>query len=183
MNNRTTTDYLYIGVCITFLLIFFQSVTTLFFQNLPSVQKADAAPLVLEKVVYVSTDSRIQKLQQYLTLNNSPLAPYAELIIKESDQHDIGWTRLVAISKMESSFGVRIPPGSHNAWGIMGRNGVRRFESWEQGIKEASRLLGENYTYNANRGIQQKYCPDSDGCNTAWASIVTDTTHEILNTN
>lgn len=126
-------------------------------------------------------EDRVRKLGIFLNSNNSPLAPYTQLIIDEADKYDIGWTKIVAISGMESKYGNSAPQGSYNAWGIGGSR-FMYFSSWEEGIRYTSWLLGNSYKWNENAGIQQKYCPSSDGCNPGWVTIVTNTTREILAT-
>jgi len=151
----------------------------------PKVEIAQAinivSPLVTpEPLEFI--DNRAEILYSYLKDKNSPLAEYTNLIVAEADKYDIGWTRLASMSRMESSFGNKVVNNSHNAWGIMAGNSIRHFQSWEDGIKEVSRLLGENYIWNMNKGIQLKYCPDSAGCNASWAGVVTETTQAILAT-
>ena len=124
-------------------------------------------------------DERSETLTTFLQTKNSPLAPFANLIVEEADKYDIGWTKIAAISGKESGYGIHMPEGSHNAWGI-GGNQFMYFESWEKGIKYVSWLIGTSYKWNENKGIQQKYCPDSDGCASDWAQTVTAFTHEIL---
>lgn len=128
-------------------------------------------------------DTRVEQLRVYLEGKKSPLTPYAQLIVWEANKNDIPWTLIVAISGKESSFGHALPPGSHNAWGIMawdkaGVRSVRRFASWEEGIKFTSQLLGENYRENMNRGIQVKYCPDFE-CSDTWVQHVTQFQEQI----
>jgi hypothetical protein len=123
-------------------------------------------------------DPRINKLQSFLELKKSPLAPHAAYIIEQADKYDIGWTRLVAISSMESGYGKNCPAASHNAWGI--GKPFFYFDSWEEGIAYASELLGNHYTLNANSGIKAKYCPASDNCNPDWANHVTEVSNQIL---
>lgn len=124
-------------------------------------------------------DERIEKLRIFLESKNSPLAPYASLIISQSDLYALDWTRIVAISGMESHYGVQVPKNSYNAWGLGGNNFIY-FTSWEEGIKFEAKTLGSNYKLNENQGIKDKYCPAKAGCNEKWAKIVTDTSKKIL---
>lgn len=148
---------------------------------LPSVKPVETELKLINDAYAVEAkeDPRIIKLKTFLKSKNSPLADYAELIVKEADNYDIGWTRLVAISGMESHYGLKIPSGSHNAWGLGGSK-FMRFESWPEAISYASRQLGSNYKLNENSGIQAKYCPSSSGCNPEWAKVVTNNSKEIL---
>lgn len=124
-------------------------------------------------------DPRVDKLTTMLEEKGSPLAPYATLIIEQADKYDIGWTRLYAISGIESSFGKQIKEDSHNAWGIGGDTDFMYFDSWEEGIIFTSRMLGKHYSWNANKGIQSKYCP-TDTCDEVWAERVTEFSQEVL---
>lgn len=137
-------------------------------------------PIVVEteRVVKVE-DDRARKLQKALEEENSPLAPYADLIVSEADKYDIGWTTLASIACMESACGNKLPAGSHNAWGLGGSK-FMYFKSWDDSIKYASHLLGTQYKTKQFEGIKAKYCPASDGCNPNWANIVVNKTNEIL---
>lgn len=124
-------------------------------------------------------DLRVKKLAEFLKSKNSPLEPYANFIVTEADRYDIGWTKLAAISGMESDYCKRTIPGSYNCWGL-GGNQFMRFSSYEVAIEYASRLIGTEYKWNENQGIKSKYCPETSGCNPNWANSVTSFTNEIL---
>lgn len=124
-------------------------------------------------------DPRIAKLKAFLESKHSPLAPYSELIIEQADKYDIGWTKIVAISQIESDFAKKLPNNSHNAWGLGGSK-FMYFSNWEEGIKYASWLIGTHYKQNENQAIKSKYCPASANCNPEWANVVTRTTRDIL---
>lgn len=134
---------------------------------------------VIKDIVIKEPDSRISKLNTFLLSKDSPLAAHTELIISQADKYGLDWTRLVAIAGIESQYGIKLPTGSHNAWGIGGSK-FMHFKTWEDGIRYASKLLGTRYKQNENQGIKNKYCPESDGCNPAWAAIVTKASNEIL---
>lgn len=134
--------------------------------------------------VSVIQDRRAERLEEYLISKQSPLAPYAGLLVAEADKHDIGWTKSVSISSIESQFGKLIKPGSHNAWGIMAfsggkRTGIRMFNSWEEAIKYHAALLGNNYKVNEYDAIQEKYCPSFE-CNPKWVDHVVLASDQIL---
>lgn len=134
-------------------------------------------------VVVAVADDRVNRLTTYLKKKHSPLADYAALIVREADEHDIGWTKIVAISAIESTYGTNLS-GNYNAWNIMAfignkRIGPQNFESWEQGIKEVSSLLDRAYRQNEVKAVQMKYCPSYE-CSTNWVPMVLSTTDEIL---
>lgn len=124
-------------------------------------------------------DARVKQLQSFLVKKNSPFADKAEYIVRQADIYDIGWTKLASISGMESGYGINIPNGSYNAWGLGGSNFIY-FKSWEESIHFASSLLGNNYKLNEYSAIKAKYCPASDGCNPEWSKTVTGISHNIL---
>jgi len=89
------------------------------------------------------TDARGQKLATFLTQQNSPLAPYAEIFIQAADKYQIDWKLVPAITGVESSFGKNIPFRSYNAYGWA--NGAYRFQSWDQSIKHVSQVIKKKY--------------------------------------
>ena len=174
-------DYSYIAVCF---LIAISVIGNLDIKISPRTNIAQAKePEIVKEIVrerFVDApDSRVLKLRGYLQSKNSPLAPYSELIVSESDKYGLDWTRVVAIACMESACGIKLPDGSHNAWGLGGSK-FMRFATWEEGIQRASYELGTNYKRQENQGIKEKYCPSSAGCNSSWAVIVTKFSNEIL---
>lgn len=130
----------------------------------------------LEKVV---VDFRIEKLQLFLEDKDSPLAPYAEYIVEQSDINGIDWTIIISISRIESDYCKKTIADSHNCWGLGGSN-FMHFDSYEDAISYEARLLNKYYRKSTNEAIKTKYCPSSDGCNPEWADVVTDTSHSII---
>lgn len=133
---------------------------------------------VIKEVKEVKIDERVTKLQKFLESKGSPLASYSQLIVEEADKNDIGYTWITGISCIESACGLKLPQGSHNAWGLGGSN-FMYFKSWEESIKYMSKLIGTNYKHDMLQGIKRRYCPESDGCNSNWASIVASASKEI----
>ena len=132
------------------------------------------------KPVQPSRDQRILRLETFLRLKKSPLAPHAALIVDQADKYDIGWTKIVSIAGIESVYGIKCPQNSHNAWGLGGSK-FMYFSSWEEGIKKASEILSDHYRTQEYAAIKAKYCPKSDGCNPQWTNIVLGNSEEILN--
>jgi hypothetical protein len=114
----------------------------------PTQAHANDAPttILTQTPLTLVEDDRAKILHQYLTTYNSPLAPYAEKLILEADQNNLDWKILPAISGVESYFGQQIPSFSHNGWGfgIYGNN-VRKFQTWEEGIKTVATSLRNDY--------------------------------------
>lgn len=125
-------------------------------------------------------DTRAANLQRYLRRHNSPLYEHAELIVSISDEYNLDYRLLVAIAGQESTFGRFIPENSFNAWGwgIYGDQ-VRRFGSWEEGIRTVAEGLKKNYI---DRGlitpgeIMKVYTPSSNG---SWANAIRHFFHRI----
>ena len=65
----------------------------------------------------VAKDSRVVALERVFTKYNSPLVPLAQTYVDTADKYGIDWKLLPAISGLESSFGIHLMPGSHNAYG------------------------------------------------------------------
>ena len=115
-------------------------------------------------------DTRVKKLETYLTAWQSPLTSHAEIFINSADKYQLDWTLVAAIAGVESSFGKRVPINSYNAWGW--NNGNYRFDSWEQGIDHVNQVLREKYYDRGLKTIRQigpTYAPPS----TTWANKVT----------
>ena len=92
-------------------------------------------------------DNRIEVLQKYLELHNSPMAPFASDFVLQADINHIPWHLVAAIAGTESTFGQHEPSSTcHNGWGfgIYGNN-VLCFPSYSVAIKTISRALREQY--------------------------------------
>lgn len=155
-----------------------RNIEQLFRTQASSVQAA-ASPLSPPGPAPVYKDIRVAKLAAYLKEKNSPLEEYAEYIVKEADRYDIGWTKIAAISGMESAYGTDCPEGSYNAWGLGGEK-FMYFESWKDSIHYVSALLGGSYKRREIEAVKEKYCPSSDNCNPRWSGIVSEVSERIL---
>lgn len=94
------------------------------------------------------TDSRITKLEAFLTAYNSPLAADAGHFVKEADRLGLDWRLVAAICGVESTFGKHIPANSYNGWGwgvFTGTNDGVHFSSWKDGITQVSEGLKYRY--------------------------------------
>lgn len=90
-----------------------------------------------------SKDLRVQALENVLNAYNSPLAPYAAFYVETADKYEMDWRLLPAIAGLESSFGKRQMPGSHNSYGWGG--GHIYFDSVEDGIDTVLSALKNKY--------------------------------------
>lgn len=88
-------------------------------------------------------ERRINILKKFLVKQDSPLSPYAYLIVEEAYKNDLDWRLIAAISGVESTFGKTNPTNSYNAYGWA--NGNYYFKSWEEGITIVSETLNQKY--------------------------------------
>ncbi len=96
----------------------------------------------------ILVDKRVTHLRAFLQSHDSPLIDDAEVFVREADRHDLDWKLVAAIAGTESTFGKRIPPGSHNAWGWGIPTGAQSgigFKNWEHGIMTVSEGLAKRY--------------------------------------
>jgi len=119
------------------------------------------------------SDARPEILKQYMEFYDSPLTPYANLIVATADKYGIDYRLIVAISQQESNICKIIPPGSYNCWGwgITGSSSLG-FSSYEEAIDTVSKGLRESYIdkgYTTPEEIMSKYTPLSNG---SWAAGV-----------
>lgn len=94
-----------------------------------------------------SNDLRAKALENIFNSQGSPLAPYASYYVESADRNGIDWRLLPSIAGLESSFGKRQMPGSHNSYGWGG--GHIYFDSVEDGIDTILIAFREKY---ASRG-------------------------------
>ncbi|OGK16824.1 hypothetical protein A2690_03550 [Candidatus Roizmanbacteria bacterium RIFCSPHIGHO2_01_FULL_39_12b] len=134
-----------------------------------------SAPLVLgavETQVGLS-DARSDNLRTFFKRYSSPLADYAEFIVKISDQYGFYYGLIPAISMAESGGCRVIPEGSHNCYGLgIYGDKVWRFNSYEEGIEALAKILKEKYIdhgLHTPGEIMEKYTPSSNG---SWANSV-----------
>ncbi|MBI4009141.1 glucosaminidase domain-containing protein [Candidatus Roizmanbacteria bacterium] len=173
-------DYLYIALTLFVVSSFFANFDIkITFKGIENNQVETKEVIAANERFVKEPDMRVKALQEYLEDKKSPLGDYSELIIKEADKYGLDWTKIVAISCIESACGLKLPNGSHNAWGLGGSK-FMYFKSWEESIKYVSNLIGTKYKQAENHGIKYSYCPESSGCNPSWAFIVTNTSNEIL---
>jgi len=118
-----------------------------------------------------TADARPEIIRQYLKKYNSPLVPYADLLVQVADENDFDYRWMVAIAQQESNLCKKIPYESYNCWGwgIYGDK-VTRFESYEQAIKKIAPQFKEKFLkgmhYKDPHQVMQTYTPPSQG---SWA--------------
>ncbi len=141
-----------------------------------------ALPTPLEGIrADISTaDARPEIIRQYLKKFDSPLYPYADLIVQTSDQYSFDYRWLVAIAQQESNLCKHIPEGSYNCWGwgIYGDK-VTRFSSYEDAILKIAPQFKKIFiaTHHTRPDqVMKTYTPPSDG---SWAYGVSQFMQEL----
>lgn len=118
-----------------------------------------------------TADARAEIIRQYLQRYDSPLLPYAELLVQVADQNDFDYRWMVAIAQQESNLCKKIPYESYNCWGwgIYGDK-VTRFESYDQAIikiaPQFKRIFLKGLSDRDPHEVMQTYTPPSGG---SWA--------------
>lgn len=118
-------------------------------------------------------DARGEIIKLYLEKYQSPLVPYAHLIVNTADKYKVDFRLLTAISQQESNLCKNYPEGTYNCygWGIHSR-GTLGFSSFEEGIETVTKGLKTEYIdkgYTNPEEIMAKYTPSSNG---SWAEGV-----------
>lgn len=133
-----------------------------------------------------SGDVRVVRLYNYLTHRNSPLADYAQDLVRVADKYQLPWTLIPAIAGKESGFCRVIPPNSHNCWGwaiYSGQQSGAAWDSYQEAIETVARGLRQNYFdrgLNTPRKIETRYTPQSAMRDNHWAKDVEAIMQEIL---
>ncbi len=128
-------------------------------------------PSVSEQIT--ASDAKPEIVRQYLAYYDSPLTPFADLIVQTADKYSLDFRLITAIAQQESNLCKIIPPKSYNCWGWgINSNGTLGFLSFQQGIEEVSKGLRTEYLdkgYTSVSEIMSKYTPQSNG---SWANGV-----------
>ena len=126
----------------------------------------------------IAGDARGKLLSDFLNQYQSPLAPYANLIVDEADKNGIDFRLIVAIAMCESNLGKHIPKNSNNPFGAgvyTGQQTGINFESWKQAIEWESRYIKERYADRGFRTLKEigaVYAPPSVLTGYSWSSCV-----------
>lgn len=172
-------------------LVFMFMIITLFFAIIYKIQKNCDTTIKRLQAQYeevVSNTHNDTTKQQ-----TSDYEPKNEVIEQDmfkvaSDMYNIDYFLLKAISIHETGhFKSKAWLEYNNAGGIMGKNGLVRYESKEAGIMAMARLLKTQYIdkgYDTIEKIQKKYAPlnvknDPNNLNRHWISGVTNIYNEL----
>lgn len=125
------------------------------------------------KIEIETADARPEIIRQYLNTNNSPLEPYANLIVETADKYGLDYRLLTSIAQKESGLCRVIPPESHNCWGWgIHSEGSLGFDSYEEAIEIVSKGLKENYIDLGFVTIEQIMSKYAHANSTTWADGV-----------
>ena len=120
-----------------------------------------------------ASDARAEIIRQYLLKYKSPMAAYADDIVKTADEFNIDYRLTTAIAQQESNLCKVIPPKTFNCWGWgIHSEGTLGFSSYEEGIRTVTMGLSQNYMslgLDTPEKIMSKYTPLSNG---SWAKGV-----------
>ncbi len=124
-------------------------------------------------------DARGLLLKEFLEGHNSPMAPYADLLVQKADANGIDFRLVVSIAMCESNLGKRIPSmDSFNPFGIAvytGQQHGKKFKDWEHAITWVSEYLRTKFY---DRGISDLmdigaiYAPPSVENGYSWTKCV-----------
>ncbi|RJR16196.1 hypothetical protein C4579_00570 [Candidatus Microgenomates bacterium] len=133
-----------------------------------------------------TADARPEILRQFLEGHDSPIAPYADTIVAESDKYHVDFRLITAIGMCESNVGKKMPEGSHNAFGYAiytGQNSGAEFESWEHSISVMAKYLAERFYAHGLTTPEQIgpiYAPPSVNTGNSWARCVRTFMDELI---
>ncbi len=132
-------------------------------------------------------DARGLLLKEFLKSYDSPMAPYANLIVSQADKYNIDFRLLVAIAMCESNLGKHMPSSdSYNPFGIAvytGQQSGATFKNWTHSIEWVSQYIKENYY---DRGIHELkaigaiWAPPSVETGHSWSNCVSEFQKSIL---
>ena len=128
----------------------------------------------------ISADARVEIIRQYLARYNSPLEPYADLLVQISDQNGLDFRILTAIAQQESNLCKKSPAGTYNCWGWgIHSQGTLGFTDYPTAIRTVAQGIKEDYLdkgYDTVDKMMAKYTPMSNG---SWAFGVTQFIQEM----
>lgn len=123
-------------------------------------------------------DARSEILYQYLMKRKSPLAPFVENIVRESDRNEIDFRLPVAIAECESNLceNGKYPENSFNCWGYgIHSKGTLHFASFEEGITKViaglKKFKDRGYMTSVEK-LMELYTPPSLLKGGSWAKCV-----------
>ncbi len=139
---------------------------------------SSGTPEVLSASV-IAGDARVLLLETFFKNHKSPMAPYADLIVRESDAKGFDFRLIPAIAMCESNLGKRVPlKKGFNPFGIAvytGQQFGKDFDSWQHAIQWVSKYIKEKYYdmgFTTLTEIGAKWAPPSAANGNSWANCV-----------
>lgn len=156
-------------------------------EPLPKHITASAGTAQILGTSVIAGDARSLLLQSFLEKYESPLAPYADLLVREADANGLDFRLIVAIAMCESNLGKKMPKmDEYNAWGISvftGQNKGKAFDSWSHAIRWVSEYIKTKY-YDRGitdlRDIGAIWAPPSVEKGYSWTNCVESFSAKIL---
>lgn len=135
----------------------------------------------------ISADARVYLVEAFLARHNSPMTPYANLIVTEADRFGLDFRLLPAIAMCESNAGKRMPlKKEYNFAGIAvytGQNQGKAFDSWEHAIEWVSAYIYNKYYSKGITNlvdIQNYWAPPAASTGNSWANCVKSFQNDII---
>ncbi len=146
--------------------------------NENSVTAASGTSEVLSANV-IAGDARTFLLESFLKKNNSPMTPYAGLIVAQADTYGFDFRLVPAIAMCESNLGKRVPlKAGFNPFGIAvytGTQSGKNFESWQDAIEWVSQYIHDRYYAQGITTLEEIgaiWAPPSVEDGNSWADCV-----------
>ncbi len=125
----------------------------------------------------IQEDARIAVVRDFFQKYDSPLIPYASVVVNTADKYGLDYRLIPAIAMQESNLCKKLPGAlkdSYNCWGfgVYGKK-VIKFDNYSQAIDTVTKTLALKYKANGlmtPEQIMSKYTPSSNG---SWANSVT----------
>jgi hypothetical protein len=146
--------------------------------NENSVTASSGTSEVLSATV-IAGDARTFLLESFFKKNNSPMTPYAGLIVQQADTYGFDFRLVPAVAMCESNLGKRVPLKSgFNPFGIAvytGTQSGKNFDSWQTAIEWVSKYIHDRYYsqgITALHDIGEIWAPPSATDGGSWADCV-----------
>lgn len=121
----------------------------------------------------IALDKRVENLRLFFNRHDSPLEPYAQLLVDVAEKYELDFRLLPAIAMQESNLCKKAPKDSYNCWGFgIYSKKITRFPNYEEAIETVAKTLFNQYKSKGlvtPEEIMAKYTPSNTG---SWANSV-----------